>query len=308
MATPMNPVQLAVQQQQAAAMSDSMPAGNPEIVKAQESAIQAQQQAQQQVAQVQQQAQQEVTKAQQQVQQAQMQAMQQSQGIVTKLQGQLEAARSEVIKSRAEAELAKLETQKAELFKPEPAKPEPEAPGPDYRPILRRMQGRISKALSRLERIAPHLKAGSTSPPTAPPAISLRPDGVTVDIDARPKTHDVTDSAGYNNPAAGVVLQQSGHYNQGILNLPNSRASLGAVGDKLLDSAKDLTWAKPDYAAHNVTNFFEDRNPYTAMTMQAMMQQPWQQQQPQQNPYWQTILSNIAGGFSGSSGQQQLPY
>lgn len=315
--TPLNPVQLAVQQQQAAAMGDPTPQGNPEIMKAQESSMQAQQQAGQQVAQAQQQAQEQVMAAQQQVQQAEMKAQQQAQGMIQKLQGQLDAARTQITEAKAEAELSKLEKQKAEmigemekhkaeLFKPEAIKPDPVAPGPDYRPTLKRMSGRIGKALARLERVSPHLKLAadykdpSTPIPPAPTAEQLpytvQPDGTTIDIDARPKTHTPQQSRGYNNPGAGTVLQDSGYYHKGIYTDPGIRPSLGTVGDQVLKAVKGYANAPVDWAQHLRSGPFSTESVFSGATPLN-----WLNEMPnmQQQPWWQQMAAQMAGGFTG---------
>lgn len=309
--TPMNPVQLAVQQQQAAALGQATPEGNPEVMKAQESSIQAQQQAAQQIAQVQQQAQQEIMKAQTAAQDAQMKAMGQSQGMVQKLQTQLDAAHSEILKSQTEAELAKLETQKAELFQPEPLKPEPVAPGPDHRPTLKRMSGRIGKALAKLEGISPHLKLGAQQLPAPQPQpvpqpklpYTVRPDGQTVDIDARPQTHAPEESLGYKNPAAGVFAQQSGG-NGGILDIQPARASFGSFGDQVYNMVKGVAQKQPDYMQHFRTNTFEPANPFD--TDMSWLLQLQQQQRPV-TPWWAQMAQAAAGGFAGTP-MQPPPY
>ena len=281
--TPLNPVQIAVQQQQAAAMGDGMPQGNPDILKAQEGAAQAQQEASQQIAKIQQQSQEAVMQAQQQAQQAKMQAMQQSQGVVTKLQDQLDAARTEVVKAKAEAEIASLEARKAELFKPEAPKPEPVAPGPDYKPTLRRMSTRIGKALARLEKISPHLKMAGT------PVITLGADGNTVDIDARHKPHKLQDSPGYNNPAAGNIFQEAGYHNDAVLNLPEYRVDLGDVGNKGYKMLRNMLIQRPD-PTNRQHGFFEPSNIFdNGLPNYAM---------PPQMPWWSGVKQTITQGLN----------
>ena len=307
--TPQNPVQIAVQQQQAAAMGDPTPQGNPEIMKAQESSMQAQQQAGQQVAQAQQQAQEQVMAAQQQVQQAEMKAQQQAQGMIQKLQGQLDAARSQITEAKAESEMSKLEKHKAELigdmekhkaklFKPEAIKPDPIAPGPDYRPTLKRMSHRIGKALSRLERVSPHLKLatgtlpGATINPSLP--YTVRPDGDTIDINTTTEKHTPEQSQGHNNPGAGEILQQTG-YNNGIYTDPNIHPSLGTIGDQVLKYLKPMVNAPIDWAQHQRSGVYSDD-----ALLNGSQPLNWMRQLPgQQQPWWQQMAGQMAGGFMG---------
>ena len=267
----LNPVQLQQQQQQAVAQQSPTPQGNPEVLAAQEQASKVMTQAQAQLAQTQQQAQQAVQQAQQQSAQAQQQAAQQQSGVTDRLSRQLEAAKAQVedakaeaAKARGEAEIAQLREQKvrelhdhhlelakvkdertkflhdndmgiAKLESRRDAANQPVASNgqTDYTPVVKSMTSRLGQALKYIEKIHPGMKQGAFSQPN-PTGFATAPPGPVVTDPATLHTqHPVTGSLGYNNPGAGVLMQNSSGV-RGLLDAGTRFPSFGPSTDYLI--------------------------------------------------------------------------
>jgi len=265
-----NPIQKMVAEQQAVAQGQATPQGNPEVLKMQEAALQAQQQGQQQAMAAEQQAQQAVAQAQQQVAQAEAKAQQQASGQIQRMQSELDKARADKLKAEGEAEIAKVEAKKTEVLSRENKQNPPDAPPPDYNPLLKRLGGRVGKAVSRLQQVAPALKLASAmgpperyvpfqGPPSPTPTETTPASPIPAMGPPAPDRGLAWNGPPNTRAGFGQRLQHTGTFNNDSILTPRAYApavlSTGLSGEafKML---KNYLYAQPDYSAHFRTDPF----------------------------------------------------
>jgi hypothetical protein len=302
-----NPIQKIVAEQQAAAQGQATPQGNPEVLKMQDAALQAQQQGQQAAMAAQQQAQQQVMQAQQQVAQAEAKAQQQASGQIQKLQAERDKAVAEKLKAEGEAEIAKIDSKKTEILAREnpPVTPEaPPAPPANYGPLLKRLGGRVGKAVTRLTSVAPALKMAQDigrMPPVSSPVLPVDP--LAPPVEPAWASGPLSTQMG-----AGQRLQNSGYYNNDAILTPRNYVPAWAgsgVGGEVTKFLRKYLWREPNYAAHYGTDVFSigggHAPTYTDDQGLPQMIQP-QMFQPDYMQLGQQMLQNGAQGFLNNSG------
>lgn len=236
----LNPVQQIQQQRLAAAAQPSTPAGNPEVMKAEQAAAAAAQQAEQAQAQVQQEAEAKMQQMQAQLAQQQQKMQQESAQQQQQAHAELQAAKAEIAKSKAEADLAKIEAAKHTALSEIQAADEKHKANVSTSEAARQAEVAKSEVDSVKNEAAKAQQVSATGVDGQMAVLSHRLNTLGGPAPTKKKANTI------QNMQYGIPKAESGKPG-GILQTATYRPSFGGIGNKIADMAMPMVMGQPDW-------------------------------------------------------------